>query len=343
MGTATSGASPTGDLRAVWAAGNVAPLWENRVAHGNRPGPEPGHIWRWSEMQPLIEAATAIRSMEAVERRVLSLIGPHAAEVGGARGTTTNLNAGLQILMPGETARPHRHSMNALRFVLSGEGATTVVDGKPCWMAEGDLVTTPGWCWHEHVHRGERPIVWLDVLDASLHRYLGTDAFQPGPANDVPQLTADAAFTSSCLVPEIADARTDHSPVFRYPWSEASRAVSAAPVGADGMRRVRYANPRDGGPVMALLDCWLVELAAGAASTPFRSTANAVCAVVQGSGASEVGGERFEWGPRDVVSLPHGNWIRHRAGAEPARLFFVSDRPVLARLGLLREEIGPQG
>lgn len=343
MGSATDGTGPALErLRAAWAAGNVAPLWENRVAHGNRPGPEPGHIWRWSQMQPLIEAAIAIRSMEAVERRVLSLVGPHAAEVGGAKGTTTNLNAGLQILMPGETARPHRHSMNALRFVLSGEGATTVVDGKPCPMAEGDLVTTPGWCWHEHVHRGEKPIVWLDVLEASLHRYLGTDAFQPGPANDVPHLTADAAFTSSCLVPEIPDVRTDHSPVFRYPWSEASRAVSMAPVGADGMRRVRYANPRDGGPVMALLDCWIVEIPAGVTSQPIRSTANAVCAVVQGLGSSEVGGERFDWERRDVVSLPHGNWIRHRAGSEPARLFFVSDRPVLARLGLLREDIGPQ-
>lgn len=328
------------ELRAAWAAGYVAPLWENRAAHGNRPAPEAAHIWRWSQMQPLIEAAISVRSMEAVERRVLSLIGPQTAEIGGARGTTTNLNAGLQILMPGETARPHRHSMNALRFVLSGEGATTIVDGKACPMAEGDLVTTPGWCWHEHVHRGEKPIVWLDVLDASLHRYLGTDAFQPGPANELPLLTPDAAYTSSCLVPETADRRADYSPVFRYPWHEASRAVASAPVGADGTRKVRYANPLDGGPVMAFLDCWVVELAAGSVSMPCRSTANAVCTVIEGSGRSEVGGMRFDWGPKDVMSLPHSNWVQHWAGTERVRLFIVSDRPVLARLGLLKEEIG---
>ena len=340
MDTPAHGATQTPDeIRTAWADGHVAPLWENRAAHGNRPGPEPAHIWRWREMERLIEAAIGVRSMEAVERRVLSLVSPHATPVGsGGAGTTTNLNAGLQILMPGEAARPHRHSMNALRFVLSGDGATTVVDGKPCAMAEGDLVTTPGWCWHEHVHKGDKPIVWLDVLDASLHRYLGTDAFQPGPANDMPTLTADAAFTSACLVPETADTPAAYSPVFRYPWAQAATAVAAAPIGRDGARKVRYANPLDGGPVMSLLDCWLIEVPAGTETVAFRSTANAVCSIVEGTGASEIGSARFEWGPRDVLSLPHGNWIKHRAGAKPARLFFVSDRTVLGRLGLLKEE-----
>ena len=241
----------------AWAAAHVAPLWENRAAHNRAPdSAELPHIWRWSQMQPLIEAAIGVRSMQAVERRVLSLVSPYASSAGGAPSTTTNLNAGLQILMPGETARPHRHSMNALRFVLSGSGATTVVDGKRCPMAQWDLVTTPGWCWHEHVHEGSAPIVWLDVLDASLHRYLGTDAFQPGPANAMPALTPDSAFTAACMVPELTDTQSSHSPLFRYPWASAAAAVGAAPVGRDGARRVRYANPLNGGPVTSLLDCW---------------------------------------------------------------------------------------
>ena len=327
------------DIGKLWAAGHVAPLWENRAAHKlDDAGAEPAHIWRWAEMSPLIEAAIGVRSLAAVERRVLSLISPHASAVGGAAGTTTNLNAGLQILMPGETARPHRHSMNALRLVLSGAGATTIVDGKSCAMAEGDLVTTPGWSWHEHTHAGTGPIVWLDVLDASLHRYLGTDAFQPGPANDLAQLTPDAAFASPGMVPEIAEKPAGYSPLLRYPWAAAAAAVSAAPVGRDGVRRVRYANPVDGGPVMSLLDCWLIEIAAGAETVGFRTSANAVCAVMQGSGDSEIGKGGFGWGRRDVFSLPHGNWIKHRAGAQGARLFIVSDREVLRRLDLLTEE-----
>ena len=73
------------------------------------------------------------------QRRVLTLIDPEAQ--GNAAGTTTNLTAALQILMPGESARPHRHSMNALRFVIDGTGASTKVDGRDCPMSEGDLRT----------------------------------------------------------------------------------------------------------------------------------------------------------------------------------------------------------
>lgn len=324
---------------APWAEHNVSPLWENRAAHRNNDdGRERAHIWRWQDMQRLIDAALAEGSMAAIERRVLSLVGPSTPLIGGAGGTTRNLNAGLQILKPGESARPHRHSMNALRFVMSGSGATTVVDGKSCPMQFGDLVTTPGWCWHEHRHGGDAPIVWLDVLDAQLHRYLGTDAFQPGPPNDLPQLPPDTAFTSSLMVPETVGGGKGYSPVFRYPWEQASAAVSKAPLGPDGARRVRYADPTNGGPVMSFLDCGLVELAPGAETNGFRTTASSVFCVVEGSGASKIGRDEFAWSQRDVFSAPSGTWIKHSAYADRTRLFYVTDREVLRRLGLLKEE-----
>jgi gentisate 1,2-dioxygenase len=337
---ADSSGDTTGDaLRKTWAANHVAPLWENRAAHRKDDGSrERAHIWRWSDMQPLIDAAIGVRSMEAVERRVLSLVSPHVPEVGGAAGTTRTMNAGLQILMPGESARPHRHSMNALRFVLQGSGATTVVDGKPCPMALGDLVTTPGWCWHEHIHKGEGPIIWLDVLDASLHRYLGTDAFQPGPTNALPALPPDEAYTSAMLVPQVSEPAKSYSPVFRYAWSDAVAAVAKAPVGPDGARRVRYANPVDGGPVMAFLDCYLMEIAPGDETIAFRSTASAVCSVVEGSGTSTIGPDTVTWTARDTFSVPPGNWVTHRANADRVRMFVVTDREVLRRLDLLKEE-----
>jgi gentisate 1,2-dioxygenase len=269
---------------------------------------------------------------------VLTLVDP-AAE-GHAAGTTTNLTAALQILMPGESARPHRHSMNALRFVLDGAGAVTRVDGRDCPMAEGDLVITPGWSWHEHVHHGSAPIVWLDALDAPLHRHLGTDAFEPGPVHDVPVHADEAAFAMPSIVPELADPPPSHSPVFRYPWGEAARAVAAAPRWKDGARRVRYVNPLTGGPVMSLLDCYLTQIEAGAETIPFRTTGNAVAAVVEGRGTSRIGEKTLRWGPKDVFSMPHGNWIAHSADGGPARLFVVSDRDVLRRLDLLKEEFG---
>jgi gentisate 1,2-dioxygenase len=333
MQTATSE-----DMRTAWREAHVRPLWENPIAHKARAGGPPAHIWRWSALEPLVASAMTMTSMAAIERRVLTLVDPAAD--GDAAGTTTNLTTALQILMPGESARPHRHSMNALRFVLQGKGAITKVDGRDCPMSEGDLVITPGWCWHEHAHHGDAPIVWLDALDAPLHRYLGTDAFEPGPTHDLPNGAGDAAFAMANIVPELADPPPSYSPVFRYPWADAAAAVAAAPRWKDGTRRVRYVNPLTGGPVMSLIDCCLMQIDEGAETIPFRTTANAVCAVVEGRGVSRVGEETLSWGPRDVFSMPHGNWIAHRADGAPARLFVVTDRDVLRRLDLLKEEFG---
>jgi gentisate 1,2-dioxygenase len=324
------------NAKRAWDAARLSPLWESAVAFKEQTAKPRALHWRWKDMRPLVDAAIALVSPENVERRVLMLTDPELSA--GRRATTTKgLNAGLQILLPGEFARPHRHAMDAIRFVLEGEGALTNVDGKECPMEEGDLVLTPGWCWHEHVHRGTRPIIWLDGLNSPLHRYLGTAAFEPGPPLSLPESTPDAAFAVAGFIP--AEAASAHSPVFRYPYSAACAAVSAAPLARDGARRVRYANPASGGPAMALMDHQLVQLEPGASTIPFRSSANAICAVVEGSGETRVGEEVFAWGPKDIFTLPQGNWISHR-GNGTARLFTYSDREVFARLGLLKEEYG---
>ncbi len=323
------------ERRAAWDAAAVSPLWENRMAHGGAPPPDRPQLWAWQAMKPLIEDAAALNSTAVVERRVLSLMhaNPHAL---GFPFTITNLNAGYQILLPGESARPHRHSMNALRFVLDGNGANTVVDGKACPMFEGDLILTPGWTWHEHVHPGQDKIVWLDVLDASLHRYLGTDAFEPGPVHDLPPTTPDASFAFANLLPEIPETAA-YSPVFRYPWAAAAAAVAAAPRGADGARRLRYVNPVTGGATMTLLDCTLMEIEAGGETAPFYTSSHSVVTVVEGSGSTTSDGATIDWEAKDVFSLPSRQWVTHRAN-ERTRLFFTTDREVLRRLDLLEEK-----
>jgi gentisate 1,2-dioxygenase len=322
-----------------WNDEHVRPLWENQRAHGGgvvRPNPM---LWRWERMLPLIEHAATLRSMEAIERRVLSLVDEAYADNGSA--TIRNLNAGLQILLPGESARPHRHSMNAIRFVLAGSDATTTVDGKPCLMREGDLVLTPGWTWHEHAHHGAERIVWLDVLDAQLHRFLGTDAFEPGPPHDVPTLPADDAFTAATMLPESVD-QPEHSPVYRYPWAQAAAAVALAPPGADGLRRARYVNPATGGAAIALLDCALWQLDAGTRTRAVTTSAHAVCAVVEGRGTTTIGDTSLAWGPNDIFTLPSNDPVVHEASAAgPARIFVVSDREILRRLGLLAFAVAP--
>jgi len=207
-------------------------------------------------------------------------------------------------------------------------------------MEEGDLILTPSWTWHEHIHEGAEPIVWLDALDVPFQRYMGTGAFEPGPAADMPETIADAAFAVANVVPDTNYATKDYSPVFHYPYATAAAAVAVAPSARDGSRRVRYVNPLTGGSSMAMMDCFLVQLDADAVTLPFRTTANSVCCVVEGSGESQVGGDTIRWNKRDIFTLPQGNRIVHKSSGGTARLFQVSDRDMYARLGLLKEEYG---
>ncbi len=325
------------EIRKAWNAARLQPLWENRLAHKEREGGPPPQHWSWKEVRPLVDHAMKVTTPAAIERRVLTFTDPEA--LGGPGSTCTNLTTALQILLPGEKARPHRHTMNALRFVIEGGGASTVVDGKDCLMEPGDLILTPGWTWHEHIHRGDKPIIWLDALDAPLHRYLGTDAFEPGPVHDLPNLPDDKAFAFPNIVPELSEPATLFSPVFRYPWAAARDAVAVAPKWKDGTRRVRYINPITGGSTMPLMDCYLVRIEKGSETVRFRSTSNAVCLVCEGSGTTLAGESTIAWEIHDVFSMPHGNWITHRAN-ETATLFLVTDRDALRRLDLLKEQYG---
>jgi gentisate 1,2-dioxygenase len=90
---------------------------------------------------------------------------------------------------------------------------------------------------------------------------------------------------------------------------------------------------------MPLLDCYLMQIDR-TETIPFRSTSNAVCHVVEGKGTSRVGSETIQWGPKDIFSVPHGNWISHVAESENATIFLVTDRDTLRRLDLLKEEYG---
>lgn len=79
--------------------------------------------------------------------------------------TTDTVNAGLQLVMPHETAPAHRHTAFAMRFIIEGQGAFTAVHGKRITMQRGDVILTPSWNWHDHGKDGSGPMIWLDNLN----------------------------------------------------------------------------------------------------------------------------------------------------------------------------------
>ncbi|MEM5383302.1 cupin domain-containing protein [Paraburkholderia phymatum] len=325
-------------VRRAWRDANLVPLWESPTAHKPPPAPDEAQHWAWDQIRPLLGEAMKITSPDVVERRVLSLVNPRR-RYDDDEATARTLAAAMQVLMPGERARPHRHTMNALRFVLEGQGATTFVDRKPCRMERHDLILTPAWTWHEHAHEGSEPVVWLDVLDVPLHLWLGNVVFQPGPINDGPRTIPDQAFACANVLPVLdQEYSKPYSPVYRYPYADAVSALGAAPRMSDGTRRIRYVNPLSGQGAMSLMDMTLMEIEKGIPTMLARTNANVVCCVAEGHGETTVGAKVIRWSANDVFTVPQNNWTSHCAHSDHARLLVVTDRDMLNRLGILREE-----
>src|SRR4051812_33028544 len=140
---------------------NLTPLWLS-LAHLVTPEPvspcQPA-AWAFADIRAAMLEAGALITAKEAERRVLVLENP------GLRGQskiTTDLYAGVQLVLPGEVAPAHRHAQSALRFVLEGSGAHTAVDGERTVMHEGDFVITPPMAWHDHGNESARPTFWLD-------------------------------------------------------------------------------------------------------------------------------------------------------------------------------------
>src|SRR5207247_5233455 len=122
-------------------------LWE--LASQMTRHPEPTaipHMWKSSLIEAMVrEAGEAVPVGE--ERRALQLFNPG---LDGRWATTNTMIAAVQLLLPGEVARAHRHTPTAIRFIMEGKGAYTAVDGERVYMAPGDLILTPTRPRHAH-------------------------------------------------------------------------------------------------------------------------------------------------------------------------------------------------
>ena len=318
------------------SSAHVSALWE-RVG-GDPMELELPHLWSWADLDPLVDEAVRATDTDNAERRVLVLENPAYLDTHRS-GISLNMVVNLQVLMPGETARPHRHTLNALRFVIEGDGgAVTTVDGMPCPMFPGDFLLTPGWCWHEHSHNGEGRAVWLDALDAPLQRHLDTNLFEAGPSNDMPPQISDGAYATAGVTPVSVPVEKPYAPMFTYPLAKVVETLVHMPAAPDGSKQIRYTNPINGGPAMPGLDCYMLAPAQDAETRAYRTNANMVCLAVEGEGVAHAGDADLHWQKNDIFTLPRGHWISHQAGSKDAKLFQLTDREILARLEYLSEE-----
>src|SRR5437773_12067804 len=171
--------SPEEELQDFYAqlqAQHVTPAWISGGVSVEPRSEAVPFVWHWRDLRPQAMRAAELVGTAQAERRVLRLTNP---ELPGIASNT--LVANIQIVMPGEIARAHRHSGAALRLIIEGKGGYTVVNGERVPMSPGDLVLTPNWSWHDHANDTDAPMIWLDGLDTPLVRLLEAGLFEEYP------------------------------------------------------------------------------------------------------------------------------------------------------------------
>lgn len=319
---------------------NLVPLWPSLRAvlppGKPRPNTRPT-FWSYKSLKPLLLQAGELTPIEKAERRVLVLANPgHGLEKMQASAA---MYLGMQLLLPGEWAPSHRHTPNAVRMIVEGEGAYTTVDGEKCPMSRGDLILTPTGLWHEHGHDGQDPVVWLDVLDLPMVYYMEASYHVDGDRQKVKPISGERAYSRGGVVPTTVFQRSNRAyPMLHYPWVDVrSTLISLAKDQPDlEMVQVTYVNPETGGDAQNILGYYALMLKPGQTlQLPARSPAM-VFHAIEGGAKVSVEGETFILSEADTCCAPGYSQISlsNASSSAPAFIFIADETPLHKKLGV---------
>ena len=328
------------DYRDALTQRNLVPLWPS--LRGVLPPHTPARQttathWPYETIKPLLLQAGELTPIEKAERRVLVLANPgHGLEKMQA---SPAIYLGMQLLLPGEWAPSHRHTPNAVRMVVEGEGAWTTVDGEKCMMSRGDLILTPTGLWHEHGHDGQEPVVWLDVLDLPLVYYMEASYHINGDRQKQIVGRGDRAYARGGVLPTPVFQRTNKRyPVLRYSWVDVKAALESLAADRPDLEaiQVTYVNPETGEDAENILGFYALMLRPGQTlSLPARSPAQ-VFHQIEGSVEVTVQSQAFALAQADTCCAPGYTAVRLRNGStEQAAFVFIADEaPLHRKLGV---------
>ncbi|MEV5986521.1 cupin domain-containing protein [Streptomyces sp. NPDC052051] len=318
------------------------------------------HLWEWRKLMDLAaQAGRLVPVGRGGERRAIALANP---SLGGRPYATPTLWAAIQYLMPGENAPEHRHTQNAFRFVVEGEGVWTVVEGDPVPMRRGDFLPQPGMHWHAHHNAAREPMAWLDGLDIPFQYGIEAQFFDFGrdalseAEHATPGLSrSQRLWGYPGLAPVSGFGHREGTPLLCYRWVDTDAALaaqldlertdSAGDPGTvePGHALVRYTNPTHGGDVLPTIRAQFHRIATGTETAPHRETGSSVYQVFDGSGRITVGDRSWSVTRGDLFVVPSWQPLSIRSQASGADsdsgaldLFQFSDAPILTKLDLFR-------
>ena len=319
---------------------NLVPLWPS--LRGVLPPRIPTRQtqathWPYSTLKPLLLKAGELTPIEKAERRVLVLANPgHGLEKMQASAA---MYLGMQLLMPGEWAPSHRHTPNAVRMIVEGEGAYTTVDGEKCPMSRGDLILTPTGLWHEHGHDGTEPVIWLDVLDLPLVYYMEASYHVNGERQTIHPGQSPKQYAHGGVAPTKVFERSKKAyPMLRYAWADAKAALQSLAVDDPDLETVQitYINPETGADAENILGFYALMLRPGQSlRLPARSPAQ-VFHVIEGTVQAHIVDQTFKLVEADTCCAPGYEAVTLKnVHTDKASFVFIADEsPLHRKLGV---------
>ncbi len=146
---------------------------------GVRPVP-----WADAPVEPVrYPAARLAEQLEALGSRTMDAAAAgralflSSAGMEGRRTCLPTLTATLNLVLPGERQRPHKHNAAAVVFVIRGGGVQSRIGERTFPWHEHAVLLTPPLSVHSHENAGNAPGVALIVQDGGLHYHTRTMGF----------------------------------------------------------------------------------------------------------------------------------------------------------------------
>jgi gentisate 1,2-dioxygenase len=268
----------------------------------------------------------------------------------------------------------HRHTVEAVIYILKGHGYS-VIDGiKYPWQA-GDLICVPVFAWHRHHNESGDELVYLAATTGPLSMAMGIAIYEeekypeywifaqkgeeamktlvPGGA-EIPA-EARVKFDSAQWKPEHAGNGGEPSPAeiyygqLSYAEQEEKRRRAGKVLvkgsdlsfGATPMGRVAYAVDPKLGFHVKILGTLIAEIPAGKRSGAHRHIYEETNYILDGEGYSIIEDQRYDWKKGDTLVIPVFAWHQHfNTGKNTARFLAHHGRVAMESTGYVHTQQG---
>lgn len=225
------------------------------------------------------------------------------------------IDARVIEIAPGERTSTHRHSHDAVCFVLDGQGVTTIGQDRYPWL-RWDAFHTPAWSWHRHENTGTTTARFLAITDAPLVNSLGLARIEDigdGPPEPDEPLRLQPGLGGDGYDREVATAAAA--------WTERRNGRRHTSFGHLTLRtsprgsRTALLVDRSLGYRTTGISIAMFQIPPGGKQANHRHPGEALLYIVEGEGYSMIDGVKYPWAAGDGAVVNQYVWHQHFNGS----------------------------